>query len=277
MKIISQLKLCLFLFFLFGFTTLDELPPVSEGIVPADSFIWHDLVTPNMDRSMEFYTAVFGWTFKEVNTKGLRVATIYSGTTPIAGVIEVPRANTSVWIKAIPVSNLKDRISLAEKSGGRVLLPPADIPGRGTQVIMEGKSGEEFSFVGNLSSDLSAAGSNAENQWLWSELWADDPEGARSFYENVFKVNTESTDNGGQPYWVFQSGESKLAGMIKNPLTNQGTQWVPYVKAGNTNAVVDKAREAGAFIVLEPNASVREGKVSVFQDPLGALICVQSE
>lgn len=270
-----QTGLILFLFLnLTSFTssdTSDLIPPPFEG------FIWHDLVTPDMDQSKAFYSTVFGWEFREVQSKGLRVATVYAGSVPIAGVIEVPTANTAVWIKAVFVDDVKERINMVERQGGNVLLPPAKIPGRGMQVIMESASGEEFSFIGHTEGTRNGSNMDEEHHWIWSELWSDDPEASRVFYEGVFGVSTDTRESGNNPYWVFTAQEYPLAGMIQNPITNQGTQWVPYVQSKDPSGIVGKAEAAGAFVVLGPTPEVREGRVGVFQDPQGALICVQNK
>ncbi|WP_224489675.1 VOC family protein [Robertkochia flava] len=275
MKLKNHLKCSLAVLLFLSLTAFDLSPEPARPITSAENFIWHDLVTPDLDSSMAFYSAVFGWTFKDVEVKGLRLATIYSGDMRIGGVIEVPGANSAVWIKAILVDNLKKRVDIVQKSGGRVVLPPAEIPGRGTQVIMEGADGEEFSFIGNADAGFAAGMVTGNNHWLWSELWADSPESSQSFYEAVFGVNTESTSANEKPYWVFHSGDTKLAGMIQNPITNEGTQWVPYVQSEDPPGSIAKAKEEGAFIVLEPAAEVRNGNVGIFQDPQGAMVCVQ--
>ena len=275
MKLKHQFQLGLTILLFFSLTAYD-LP--SSGVArPAvsDNFIWHDLVTPNMDKSMAFYSSVFGWTFKDIKVKGLRMATIYSGDRRIGGAIEVPKANTAVWIKAIGVANLEDRVNMVEKNGGRVVLPPVKIPGRGTLVIMEGAEGEEFSFLGDPDASLADSMGAGNNSWLWSELWANVPESSQAFYESVFGVTTENTTSEDKPYWVFLQGDQKLAGMIKNPITNQGTQWVPYVQSSDPEAIIGSARDNGAYIVLEPSPEIRDGGVGIFQDPLGALVCVQ--
>lgn len=245
--------------------TTDFDPPV----------IWHDLVTPDLDASEAFYSRVFGWTFKRAEARGLRLATVYREGKPIAGVIEVPKANSAVWLKAMVVINIKEQIQRVEAKGGKVLLPMASVPGRGRQAVLEGPDGEEFSFVADPEGGLLQRQQEGDRAWGWSELWADDPQEAKAFYEEVFGVAMEEVEFEGNPYWVFTRGEDKLAGMIKNPITNQGTRWVPYVRSDDPGAVISAAEASGAFIILPPRAEVRQGKVGIFQDPQGAVVCVQ--
>lgn len=277
MKFTRHFQWILPLILFFSLTAYDNFSVPEASIPVTEQFVWHDLVTPDLDSSIEFYSSVFGWTFKSLDAKGLRLAAIYSGETRIGGAIEVPGANQAVWIKAILVDDLERRVSMVKQNGGRVVLPPAVISGRGTQVIMEGAEGEEFSFIGNAEGAFSTGAGPGNNHIVWSELWADTPESSQVFYEAVFGVSTESRSIDDKPYWVFQSGDQKLAGMINNPITNQGTQWVPYVQSATPVEVIARAKVRGAFIVLEPTPDVRNGKVGIFQDPLGALVCVQNK
>ncbi|WP_224483568.1 VOC family protein [Robertkochia aurantiaca] len=268
-RLVKMLPLSFLFLFLLAFTE----PEPYDRFYTEVPLYWHDLVTPDMEKSESFYNSVFGWEFRKIDVKGLQLATIYDGDRPIAGVIEVPEANTSVWLKTVYVNNLENRVSKVKDQGGKVLLPPARVPGRGMQVVLEGVDGEEFALVG--SGDMITGVAADNSSWAWSELWAEDPAKAREFYETAFEVQTASVDYGNQPYWIFQKGTHKLAGMIKNPLTNQGTQWVPYVEVNSSETAVGKAEAAGGFIVLSPDAKIRDGKVGIFQDPMGAIICVQ--
>lgn len=278
MHLFNQLQTGLIFFLLFGLTSFSNLSDTSEDPPVYTDFIWHDLVTPDIYKSKAFYESVFGWELRVIDGDGLRLGTFYAEGKPIAGVLEVPKANTAVWVKAILISDMKPRVAQAERQGGKVLLPAAEIMGRGVQTVLESSSGEEFSFiVPEGDTEMGAIGYEGENRWIWSELWSDDPEASGTFYQGVFGVTVDDKSNGGRPYWVFMIGNQPLAGMIQNPITNQGTQWVPYVQNSDPTAVVSRAEAAGAYVVLQPTAEVRDGKVGVIQDPQGALICIQNK
>ena len=78
-------------------------------------------------------------------------------------------------------------------------------------------------------------------------------------------------------YWLFVAGGNTLAGMIQNPVTNQGSQWVPYVRMGDLESIVSKVKQASGSVILAPNMKVREGKISIIQDPHGAIIAIQKQ
>ena len=113
------------------------------------------------------------------------------------------------------------------------------------------------------------------NSWLGIELWADDANKAQRFYETTFSVTTEKITVDNKPYWHFKSGNRVVAGMAKNPVTNQSSQWVPYLKVNSPAAIVTATKEAGGEVILSPTPSIRNGKLAIIQDPHGALIAVQ--
>jgi len=240
--------------------------------------LWHDLITPDLDASKTFYKNLFGWSFKDVNFKGLRYTTIYNDSKIVGGMIEIKTAENATWISALPlsVSELNDRIKKITVSGGRAVLAPLKLPERGKQIVFEGSQGEEFSLmsINSLTSQLD--NSKQDGNWIGIELWADDPEQAKTFYESAFNVSTIKTTYDNKPYWKFKSGSNLVAGMMKNPITNQGSQWVPYVQYSDIANLVPAIKKDGGSILLAPNKDIRDGNLGIFQDQFGAIFAVQN-
>ena len=240
--------------------------------------IWHDLITPNLEESKAFYAEVFGWTYKDTNFKGLMYTTIYNNGKIIGGMIEIKSANSSTWISALPLSNedLNKRIKMVVASGAKAVLPPLKIAGRGKQVVFEGLQGEEFSLISENDYTRNSDTNLSDNNWLGMELWASNTAEAKTFYEMAFGVSTSETSYDGKPYWLFKAGTSTVAGMTNNPITNQGTQWVPYIKTTTLKALFSKIKNTKADIILTPSPEIRNGDVGIIQDPHGAIIAIQN-
>jgi hypothetical protein len=257
-------------------STTNDQPVLNNTELPQQ--LWHDLITPNLEESKLFYGAVFGWTFKDTNFKGTKFTTIYNNGKIIGGMIEVKSAKSSTWISALPLTSedLNQRIKKVVAAGAKAVLPPVKIPGRGKQVVFEGLQGEEFSLISqndytnNMNSDLS------DNNWLGMELWASNTSEAKEFYEVAFGVTTTKTTYDKKPYWLFNSGSDPVAGMMNNPIKNQGTQWVPYIKVSRLSESFMKIEKTKAYIILSPSKDVRNGEVGIIQDPHGAIIAIQN-
>ncbi|MDG1398549.1 MAG: VOC family protein [Polaribacter sp.] len=244
-----------------------------------NSKLWHDLITPDLNISKEFYGKIFNWTFVDVNFKGIKYTTIYNNDKIIGGMIEITSAKNSTWITSLPLSNedLNNRIKTVMSNGAKVLLPPVKLPGRGKQVVFEGLQGEEFSLISQNDYTSKMDTSEANGNWLGIELWASDVENAKEFYKNAFEVNVEKTEYDNKAYWLFTLESKTLAGMIQNPVTNQGSQWVPYIKMDDPAASVTMAKKASGSVLLAPSMKIREGKIGIIQDPHGAIIAIQKK
>ncbi len=241
------------------------------------SGLWLDLVTPNIAESQRFYGKVFGWTFQSYNFKGYNHAHILSNGSIIGGMIEVKGAQSSTWFGSYPVAleNFKSLKKGIEATGLKAALNLSNIPERGNQVIFESPLGEEFALI--LENEITAKVTNTEskNTWLGMELWSSDVEKSKSFYEKAFGVEVSQKNVNNKPYWVFTAQGTTVAGMIKNPVKNQGSQWVPYIKGSNLDGFVKSINASSGTVLLEPTMEVRSGNVILAQDPNGAIFAIQ--
>ena len=242
---------------------------------PVDaSLLWHDLVTPNLEVSKTFYGELFGWTFEDQNFKGFSYTLIKSNTETIGGMIEISSAKSSVWITSMIVfpKEMRVKIKLAIDAGCKLATDPLKIAGRGKQVIFESPQGEEFALITETPASI-----NNDGDWVGMELWSDNPEKAAQLYKETFDLTTTETLYDKKPYWVFKKGKNNVAGMIKNPITNQKSQWVPYLKNTNPSQIISNVEKLGGFIIVKPSKNIRNGKLGILQDPNGAILCIQSK
>lgn len=50
--------------------------------------------------------------------------------------------------------------------------------------------------------------------------------------------------------------------------------WLPYIRVEDLRQTLARIERAGGSVVVSPNPTVRNGKVAVFLDPLGAALAV---
>ena len=50
--------------------------------------------------------------------------------------------------------------------------------------------------------------------------------------------------------------------------------WLPYIRVEDLQQILARIEQAGGSIVVPPSPTVRDGKVAVFLDPLGAALAV---
>lgn len=114
------------------------------------------------------------------------------------------------------------------------------------------------------------------NGFAHIELNTDDPAKAQKFYKAVFPTWKFSAVPGAG-YWMIDTGAKGAAaggGMAKKPMPEASTQWLPYVEVDDVKKTIEKARKAGARIMLEFHDIGEMGTIGVFIDPSGASIGV---
>jgi predicted enzyme related to lactoylglutathione lyase len=114
-----------------------------------------------------------------------------------------------------------------------------------------------------------------DNSWLWNELWTNDLESSLGYYKGIAPYQPEEVDDEKVPYIMMNKSDKKLCGMMKNPVENMRSTWLPYIKVSDVQDISTRAGALGAVIMLEPKEDIRAGSVAIIQDPNGAPFAVQ--
>lgn len=95
-------------------------------------FIWHELVTPDQDRSGRFFSELFGWSRKEVDAGPFGTYTLFQQQGhDVAGMMNPTPASQgmgSYWHAYIAVDDVEACARQAPLLGGSVVVPPHDVP-----------------------------------------------------------------------------------------------------------------------------------------------------
>ncbi len=255
----------------------DPYPPITE--VPTYTyryghFVWHELATTDLASSEKFYEELFNWEFIESDTDGNTYALILNEGKHIGGMISIPDGNPTTWLGAVSVEDTENAVQTAIQNGSDVLIDQVRITGRGTMALIKDPQGAFLSFIHSSSGDPVLEEINS-HEWLWMELWSENPQQSMNYYTSILPLTVEQASVDDQPYWILSADEVRAGGIIYNPITNMPSQWIPYIKVVDPEFSTQKARRLGATVLLEPTESIRNGSVAVIQDPNGAIFCLQ--
>jgi predicted enzyme related to lactoylglutathione lyase len=254
-----------------------EKPAVEQAQSTMNDYgkiVWYNLVTPNIEESKQFYGSIFDWSFQDINLKGQKFVIIKYKSVPIGSMLELPKADASIWLASVSVGSVKDITKRYIDNGGRLLIDSFNVSGTGQQVILEGPLGEKMAYINNPASPISLI-DNGPNQWIWAELWSTNADTSKAFYEKVWDIEAKASKVKDKPYWYFEKESNKVAGMITNPVESANTQWVPYINIADIANLNTKLEALNANIMLEPQ-STDYGSIIIFQDPHGATLCAQN-
>jgi predicted enzyme related to lactoylglutathione lyase len=238
-------------------------------------FIWHDLITPNPEKAMEFYSSMFGWTYKTLGKEDQQYHVIYSNGKAIGGIIGLNATEhpAGEWLSSISVPDVEKAVAYNTQKGGETMFKVAHFQGRGKSALVKDPQGAYISFVHSDTGDPTFAPEN--NSWLWNELWTNNVDASLLYYQGLVPYKANSVEGQKVPYFLFENNENKLSGVMKNPVENMRSAWVPYIRVSDASEISQKAKSLGAVIMLEADDSIRNNTVAIIQDPNGAPFAVQ--
>jgi uncharacterized protein len=117
-----------------------------------NSLCWNELTTTDADAATKFYVGLFGWKTEAWPMGDFTYTILKNGDVPVAGVMPRPEemagAPTS-WTAYFAVSDCDRTVEKAERLGGKIVVPPADIPNVGRFSILADPEGAIFAVIEN--------------------------------------------------------------------------------------------------------------------------------
>ncbi|MGB3634166.1 MAG: VOC family protein [Rubrobacteraceae bacterium] len=109
--------------------------------------------------------------------------------------------------------------------------------------------------------------------FCWLDLSTSDLDGAKSFYGGLFDWEFEDTEMpGGDIYTMCKLQGDEVAAIVQQD--QQPGHWNHYVGVENADETAAMAKELGASVFEEPFDVMEAGRMAVFADPSGAVLCV---
>jgi uncharacterized protein len=111
---------------------------------------WSELMTSDPAAASAFYGALFGWKM-EVNQMGMgpyHLAKV--GETSVAGVMGFPPGAQGMppsWGCYVTVDNVDQTLERCTGLGGKVLMPPMQVPGVGRMAVIQDPQGATLNVI----------------------------------------------------------------------------------------------------------------------------------
>ncbi len=247
------------------------------------SWIWYELMTADPAAAKAFYEPIMGWTLspgsQETGGYGFITAPDQA---MVAGVLALTDDMTAhgarpCWVGYVGVDDCDSAVAAIETAGGKVLMPPNDVPMAGRIAMVADPGGAQFYVItptpppgGGENTAFQAE--NNRGHCGWNELLAGDASREVGFYTGLFGWSLpEPMDMGAMGQYQFIAHDGVTVGAIMPtmpqspiPLWNHYF-WVPSV------AVVLPLIEAGGGQIINGPMEVPGGSWIVQAiDPQGA-------
>jgi predicted enzyme related to lactoylglutathione lyase len=145
-------KLRVYLSFLKGVTNEQprEVANMEDSRNKHGKFSWNELLTTDPEGAKEFYGQLFGWTSQEWPMSDFNYSIVKAGDTDVGGIMPIPshaKGMPPAWGAYVTVDDVDATAGLAEKLGGKVCIPPTDIPTVGRFTVIQDPQGAMLSAI----------------------------------------------------------------------------------------------------------------------------------
>lgn len=248
-----------------------------SGSETLGKFVWHDLVTDDIDKVRRFYGELLGWQYMTVTRVGKPyVIATYKGQ-PVAGLVPVKPVTgdeVSQWIGFQSVSNVEDRVAAVERAGGKTLVAPVTVA-VGRAAVVSDPRGAPFGLLRLTQGDPADEPAPRPHTFFWMEYVARDPAATASFYADTFGYQRRVTDQLGAAEYVVLSRGRPRGGILPTPRADLREAWLPYLLVSDPAPMVARVQSLGGTVLLEPRPDIRRGSLAVVVDPSGAMVALQ--
>jgi len=243
-------------------------------------FIWHDLVTTDIEADKRFYSDLFGWTYEQRRgPNGNPYTLAKSGDRFVAGIVVEQRpkdgSDISRWVGYLSVPDLTLAVEQNGAAGGSTVVERLDISDFVRVAAIIDPQGAVLGLAQSSIGDPDDSHAGKPDCVVWDELLASDPAAAARFYKALagYKVDVQQR-NGGEYILLIAEGV-KRAGIMENPLEGVEPLWLTYFGVEDVKATTAKVGRLGGRVLLATAADIREGKLALVVDPSGALLALQ--
>ncbi len=249
---------------------------------PLGRFVWHEVMTTDVEGAKKFYTEVVGWKAEPWGTDGSYTIWM-SPTGPVGGCMALPAelaagGSPPFWLTYIGTPNVDDTIARAKQLGGAVVKGPTDLPGAGRFAVMHDPVGAVFCLYTAAGPDQTNTGEARLGEFSWHDLGTTSVDGALAFYGSL--VGWESVgefDMGPDGlYRMFGLGGIPMGGVFPKPPHVPAPYWLPYAKVADVDLAAAKAVKAGGALVAPPMEVPGGDRITIITDPQGAMFALHA-
>lgn len=252
---------------------LPPLPPLNDpptGEMLEGKFVWADLFSNDLNRSIEFYEQLFGWQFRWIsdfpNPYGIFSFRGYD----LAGLgyRDVPGDDTYArWIHYVSVADVAAAEEAINKLGGRTLLR-SEVAQRGEFAIFSSQTEVLVGVMRSESGDPPDTRS-LPGEWIWRQLYTWNLDASLAALQEIAGYEVSEVEDNGRVDRVVISGGYVRAGVKALSADSEaGPTWLGFILADDVSALTARVVGLGGEVYF----AAESGDMAIVADPGGALL-----
>ena len=236
------------------------------------SFCTAVLHTRDLQRAAAFYSALVGWTIKDVSGATNHRLLQFDGRT-VASLHEIAEGS-DLWVPYVSVESV-ERATIDALALGATRVASQDVPGVARLVTLRDPEDAIFGLWQPAPHKGAELAEEVGSLW-WIEVLSNDAAGAQGFYERLFGwASVETSFEPFDRYFVFKRGDVQEGGI--RPIGQDwevSPRWNPIFAVTDCDATSERGKALGGstvFVHTVPKA----GRIGSLNDPGGALFVIR--
>lgn len=252
----------------------------TRDTAPLGAPCWIDMASSDIDKSCDFYAALFGWTYESAGEDYGGYIRFAKDGHPVAGGMpsDPSFGMEDGWSIYLAVADAEATTAAATAAGGGVIVPPMPIPELGSMGLLSDPTGAAigiwqpapFQGIGVLAEPGAPS---------WFELHTRGYDAALAFYRTVFSWDVHvAADEPGFRYSTAGEEADATAGVMDaSGFLPEGapSQWFVYFAVDDADKAIAQAQELGATVLM-PAEDTPYGRLATLADPTGAVFRLQA-
>lgn len=114
------------------------------------AFSWSELMTPDPASASAFYAALFGWTVEAMDMGTGPYHVLKAGGEAVGGIMSMPPGSRDMppaWGCYVTVDDVDATLARCTAMGGRVVVPPMEVPQVGRMAVIQDPQGAMLSII----------------------------------------------------------------------------------------------------------------------------------
>ena len=246
--------------------------------VPQGAPCWIDLMSSDTEKSVAFYTALFGWTANEPNEEFGGYRNFLLDGEEVAGLMAAQQESVpDVWSVYLAVDDAEKVVELAKTNGGQVYVEPMAVGDLGTMAVVADAGGAMIGMWQPGEHRGGVVGTGGAPCHF--ELYTRDYDRSVQFYKDVFGWQPEiSADEPDFRYTMLPVGDGENAGIA------DATDWLPepapahwtmYFAVDDVDATLARVNELGGATITG-GEDTPYGRLGTAADSTGAQFRLQT-
>lgn len=253
---------------------------------PHGSFIWYELMSPDLTGARAFYEPLIGWQIDEKPQGPIDYRMIAASDGNVGGALElsgnmIDQGARPIWVGYICVDDV-DATADAIVADGGIKFMANDVPGVGRIALLADPWGGLFYIMKPMPpSDGSDASSTAfapetVGHCAWNELLADDYTAALDFYARHFGWEAGQLMDMGPAgkYQMIRHHGRDIGGMANRQPDGPPAMWSHYWHVADINATPAKIAASGGRVMMGPHDVPGGSAIVMGIDPQGAMFAL---